>query len=80
MQKPSISMETFHTKTVNDTRDFTFEFLILFHKMSKFDTKSDRRKREKVTGKTKTTETRQVLVWCLKVAGSGGGRGKGIKW
>lgn len=64
-------MKTFHTKTFDDTHDFTFEFLILFHKMSKFDTKSGKRKREKVTGKTKTTKTRQVLVWCLK-AGAGG--------
>lgn len=37
--------------------------------MSKFDTKS-RKKKEKVIGKAKTAKTKEVVVWCLK------GRGK----
>lgn len=47
-------------------------------KMSKFDTKSGKKKREKVTGKAKTAKTKKVEVWCLK--GRGKGKVKGIKW
>lgn len=42
-------MEIFHTETFNDPSYFIFEFLTLFHKMLKFDTKSGNRKRDEVT-------------------------------
>lgn len=78
----TLSVETiqvwnsFTSKLSNDASYFTFEFLVLFHNMSKFDTKSGKRKREKVTGKAKPTETKKVLVWCLKRRG----KGRGVKW
>lgn len=51
-------MEIFCTKDF-DANYFTSEFLILFHKMSKFDMKSGKRRREKVMAKQRLQRQRR---------------------
>lgn len=63
-------MEILHTKTFNDASYLTFtNSLFSFSNMPKFDTRSGKEEREKVTGKAKTTKTKKVVAWCLKGRG-----------
>lgn len=55
-------MEIFHDKTFNDASYYFYYSLFSFSNIPKFDTKSGKQKREKVTGKAKTTKTKKVEV------------------
>ena len=61
-------MKIFYGKTFNDASYFTFEIIILFHKMSKCD-KITTNETERVTGKAKIAKTKEVVVWCLQGRG-----------